>query len=113
MLAVIVVQGAGLWRAWKGKVAGARLHVRIVALFSLIAALPALLLTLAATSTFSRALDSWFDEQTTALVQGATDVAKAYLLEHGAIIRTDIVNMARDLDEAAPLVGGDVRNFAR
>jgi two-component system nitrogen regulation sensor histidine kinase NtrY len=30
-LAVIVAQGALLWRAWKGKVAGARLHVRIVA----------------------------------------------------------------------------------
>jgi two-component system nitrogen regulation sensor histidine kinase NtrY len=111
MLAVIVVQGAGLWRAWKRKVAGARLHVRIVALFSLIAALPALLLTLAATSTFSRALDSWFDEQTTATVRGATEVAKAYLLEHGAIIRTDIINMARDLDEAAPLIGGDIRKF--
>jgi two-component system nitrogen regulation sensor histidine kinase NtrY len=111
MLAVIVVQGAGLWRAWKRKVAGARLHVRIVALFSLIAALPALLLTMAATSTFSRALDSWFDERTIAVVQGATDVAKAYLLEHGALIRTDAINMARDLDEASPLVGGDVRKF--
>lgn len=111
MLAVIIVQGGGLWRAWKRKVAGARLHVRIVALFSLIAALPALVLTLAATSTFSRALDSWFDERTIAVVQGSTDVAKAYLLEHGALIRTDAVNMARDLDEAAPLVGGDVRKF--
>ncbi|MFZ1103776.1 MAG: PAS domain-containing sensor histidine kinase [Hyphomicrobiaceae bacterium] len=111
MLGVIIVQGAGLWRAWKGRVAGARLHVRIVALFSLIAALPALLLTLAATSTFSRALDSWFDEQTTAVVQGATEVSRAYLLEHGAIIRTDIINMARDLDEAAPIVGGDIRKF--
>ena len=88
-----------------------RLHVRIVALFSLIAALPALLLTLAATSTFSRALDSWFDEQTTAIVQNAADVGKAYLLEHGQVIRTDIVNMARDLDEAAPPVGGDIRKF--
>ncbi|HEX6000008.1 MAG TPA: PAS domain-containing sensor histidine kinase [Hyphomicrobiaceae bacterium] len=111
MLGVIVAQGAGLWRAWKRKVAGARLHVRIVALFSLIAALPALFLTLAATSTFSRALDSWFDERTISVVQGATDVAKAYLLEHGPIIRTDAVNMARDLDEAAPMVGGDVRKF--
>ena len=54
MVGVIAYQGAGLWRAWRRKVAGARLHVRIVALFSLIAALPALLLAIAATSTFSR-----------------------------------------------------------
>ena len=44
--------------------AGARLHARIVALFSLIAALPALLLAIAATTTFSRALDNWFNQQT-------------------------------------------------
>src|SRR5262249_55388715 len=62
-------------------------------------------------STFSRALDSWFDERTIAVVQGSTDVAKAYLLEHGPIIRTDAINMARDLDEAAPAIGGDVRKF--
>ena len=60
MIAVITWQVVGLWRAWRAKSAGARLHIRIVALFSLIAALPALLLAVAATVTFSRSLDSWF-----------------------------------------------------
>src|SRR6185295_14205331 len=32
MVVVIAVQMAGLWRAWKKRVAGARLHARIVAL---------------------------------------------------------------------------------
>src|SRR6185436_10660362 len=35
MVALIAVQATGLWRAWRNKVAGARLHVRIVLLFSL------------------------------------------------------------------------------
>ena len=111
MVAVIAWQMIGLWRAWKEKVAGARLHARIVILFSLIAALPALLLAVAATTTFSRALDSWFNQQTMAIVQNSLQVGNAYLLEHGQIIRTDIVNMGRDLDEAAPLVGGEPAKF--
>ena len=111
MVVVIAVQMAGLWRGWKRKVAGARLHARIVALFSLIAALPALLLAIGATMTFSRALDNWFNRQTTSIVISSLDVAHAYLEEHGQVIRTDIVNMAKDLDDAAPQLAGDARKF--
>ena len=39
------------------------------------------------------------------------NVAHAYLEEHGQVIRTDIVNMAKDLDDAAPTVAGDPRKF--
>jgi two-component system nitrogen regulation sensor histidine kinase NtrY len=101
MISVIALHIFGLRRAWKRRVAGARLHARIVGLFSVIAALPALLLAIAATTTFSRALDSWFNQQTMAIVQNSLQVGNAYLLEHGQVIRTDIVNMARDLDMAA------------
>ena len=111
MVGVIAYQGAGLWRAWRRKVAGARLHVRIVALFSLIAALPALLLAIAATSTFSRSLDSWFNEKTVSIVRDATGIGKVYLLEHGPVIRTEAINMARDLDEAAADVGSNAEKF--
>ena len=80
-------------------------------LFSLIAALPALLLAVAATTTFSRALDNWFNQQTMSIVLNSLNVAHAYLDEHGQVIRTDIVNMAKDLDDAAPQVAGDQRKF--
>jgi two-component system nitrogen regulation sensor histidine kinase NtrY len=111
MVVVIAVQAAGLWRAWRKKVAGARLHARIVALFSILTALPALLLAIAATTTFSRSLDNWFNRQTTSIVMSSLDVAHAYLEEHGQVIRTDIVNMAKDLDDAAPQIAGDPRKF--
>ena len=111
MVAVITVHGVGLWRAWEKKVAGARLHARIVILFSLIAALPAVLLAVAATTTFSRALDNWFNQQPMSIVLNSLNVAHAYLDEHGQVIRTDIVNMAKDLDDAAPQVAGDLPKF--
>jgi two-component system, NtrC family, nitrogen regulation sensor histidine kinase NtrY len=111
MVVTITVQGFGLRRAWRKKVAGARLHARIVALFSILTALPALLLAVAATTTFSRALDNWFNKQTTSIVMNSQRVAKAYLDEHGQVIRTDIVNMAKDLDDAAPSVASDEKKF--
>ena len=101
MIAIIAWQVAGLMRAWREKRPGSRLHVRIVVLFSLIAALPAILLAAAATTTFARSLDSWFSTRTRAIIQNSLDVAQAYLNEHGQLIRTDVVNMARDVDAAA------------
>lgn len=65
------------------------------------AALPALLLAIAATTTFSRSLDGWFSTRTRAIVENSRDVAKEYVEEHGKIIRTDVVNMKRDVDGAA------------
>lgn len=104
MFGTIAWQALGLRRAWKQRIPGARLHTRIVALFSLIAALPAVLLAVAATTTFSRSLDGWFSGRTSAIVENSYDVARAYVDEHSQIIRTDIVNMVRDINgEAATL----------
>jgi two-component system nitrogen regulation sensor histidine kinase NtrY len=101
MIAILAWQAIGLMRAWRAQVPGARLHVRIVGLFSIIAALPAILLAVAATTTFSRAIDSWFTVRTRAIIDNSLEVAQSYLQEHGQVIRTDVANMARDIDAAA------------
>ena len=113
MIGLLTWQVIGLARAWRQRIPGARLHIRIVALFSVIAALPTLLLAVGATVTFSRSLDSWFSTRTREIVSSSLDVAAAYLDEHGQVIRTDIVNMARDLDAAADSVGGDTSKLQR
>ncbi|MFN0219126.1 MAG: ATP-binding protein [Hyphomicrobium sp.] len=111
MLGVVVWQAAGLVRAWKQRAPGARLHTRIVVLFSIISALPAILLAVAATTTFSRSLDGWFSARTRAIIDNSYDVAKAYVEEHGQIIRTDIVNMVRDIDGSADTLKDDPEAF--
>lgn len=103
MIAVIAWQVRQLLQAWRTKVPGARLHARIVALFSIIAALPAILLAVAATTTFSRSIDGWFSKRTRVVIENSQAVAKSYLIEHGKVIRTDVANMARDLDASAEL----------
>jgi two-component system nitrogen regulation sensor histidine kinase NtrY len=111
MIAVIAWQGYGMWRAWRAKLAGARLHVRIVLLFSIIAALPAMLLAVAATTTFSRSLDSWFSTRTRAIINNSVEVAQAYVDEHGQLLRTDLANMVRDVDSAADHIPADSPEF--
>ncbi len=113
MIVVISWPIVGLWRAWREQIPGARLHVRIVALFSVIAALPAILLAIAATTTFSRSLDGWFSTRTRLVVENSLDIANAYLIEHGQVIRTDVVNMAKDLDDAASKALSDEELFQR
>lgn len=113
MLAIIAWQGAGLLRAWKERQPGARLHTRIVALFSIIAALPAILLAVAATTTFSRSLDGWFSARTRAIVDNSYDVARTYVEEHGQIIRTDVVNMVRDVNGLSDAVKNNPEEFQR
>ncbi len=111
MVAVIGWQMWGLWRAWRNKVAGSRLHIRIVALFSIMAALPAILLAIAATMSFARGLDAWFSSRPRQIIQNSVLVAQAYLQEHGQTIRNDIVNMAKDLDNAPLEVRTDARRL--
>jgi two-component system, NtrC family, nitrogen regulation sensor histidine kinase NtrY len=99
MFAVLGLQAAGLVGAWRRKAAGARIHVRIVGLFTIVAALPAILLAVAATVSFSRSLDTWFSSRTRIIVANSLDVARAYLDEHGQVVRADMINMTKDIDD--------------
>lgn len=113
MIAVIAWQARQIWQAWRTRVPGARLHARIVGLFSVIAALPAILLAIAATTTFSRSIDGWFSKRTRVVIENSHQVAKAYLREHGAVIRTDVDNMVRDLDASAEMSAENRPEFSQ
>ena len=83
--------------------AAARLHVRIVALFSVIAALPAVLVAVVASVTLDRGLDRLFSQQTYSLIENATIVADAYVGELDQLIRADSIALAVELARAKPL----------
>jgi two-component system nitrogen regulation sensor histidine kinase NtrY len=100
MIGMIAWQVMLLVRARRRKIAGARLHVRIVSLFSIIAALPAIVVALFASVTLDRGLDNWFSERTRSIVDTAVVVAQAYVREHGNVIRSDASAMANDLGQS-------------
>jgi two-component system nitrogen regulation sensor histidine kinase NtrY len=87
--------------------AGARLHVSIVGLFSIIAAAPAILVAVVASITLDRGLDRFFSNQTRALIQNSVVVADAYVKEHAQSLARETVGMAIDLSRAKPLAEQD------
>jgi two-component system nitrogen regulation sensor histidine kinase NtrY len=111
MLGTIAWQVSGLWLDKRRHVAGAQLHVRIVSLFSVIAVVPAILLAVFASVSLDRGLDHWFSFRTKSIIQNSIDVATAYLQEHGQVIRSDTVGMAKDIDEAVNLVQSQPQGF--
>ena len=115
-LVVIMLLGVGwemrtLWLARREGRAGARLHVRILALFSLMAVLPAALVAVVAVITLNRGLDRWFEERTRAIVDNSVAVAEAYIEEHARVLRGDLVAMSLDIDRARPLYDHEPARF--
>src|ERR1700737_3148539 len=91
--------------------AAARLHVQIVSLFSVIAVLPAVLVSIVANVTLDRGLDRLFSGPTREVIQNSLIVANAYLHEHAQLIRGDILGMANDIAHARPLFDQDRGTF--
>src|SRR5580704_599542 len=83
--------------------AAARLHVRIVGLFSVIAAVPAVLVAIVASVTLDRGLDRLFSQQTYSLIENAVIVADAYVRELDQLVRADSISLAIELARARPL----------
>ncbi|MEZ5878668.1 MAG: PAS domain-containing sensor histidine kinase [Tepidamorphaceae bacterium] len=92
-------------------VAGSRLHGRVVGMFSIVAAVPAILVAVVASITLDQGLDRWFSDRTRAIVETSISVAQAYLKEHGQVIRADIVAMANDFDRAREVLQVDARRM--
>jgi two-component system nitrogen regulation sensor histidine kinase NtrY len=91
--------------------AAAKLHVQIVSLFSVIAVLPAVLVSVVANVTIDRGLDRLFSGPIKEVIQNSLIVANAYVHEHAQLIRGDILGMANDISNARPLYDQDRVTF--
>lgn len=116
---VLMMIGMILWQIWsliaakRRATAGAGLHIRLVSLFSIIAALPALIVAAFAAVTLNRGLDAWFSERTRSIVDSAVTVAEAYMRDHGETARGDIASIAADLNNQKLLFDNDRPDFVR
>jgi two-component system nitrogen regulation sensor histidine kinase NtrY len=103
LVAVIAREVWGVVQARRRGRAAARLHVRIVALFSIIAAVPAVLVAVVASVTLDRGLDRLFSQQTHTLIENSLIVADAYVREHVQFVRADSIAIAIELARARSL----------
>ncbi|WP_442865935.1 ATP-binding protein [Aminobacter sp. HY435] len=91
--------------------AASRLHVRIVTMFALVAALPALLVAIVASITLDIGLDRWFEIRTKTIVNSSLSIAEAYVQENARNLQSTTLSMANDLDNARTLYGLDRSGF--
>ncbi len=102
-----------LWVARRAGSAGSRLHSRFVAMFSLVAVTPAIIVALFSAVFFYLGVQSWFSDRVRTAVGGSLAVAEAYVAEHRHTIRADILAMANDIDRMAPRLRGKQQQFSR
>ncbi len=113
-LLLLGIIGLEVWVVVKARrrgYAGSRLHVQIVSLFAVIAAVPTILIALVASTTLHSGLDRFFSRQTRVLIEQSVIVANAYVNEHLQVMHGDIMAMAYDLGRAKPLFDQDRDKF--
>src|SRR5688572_18055501 len=107
LVGIIAYEIGGIWIARRRGRAAARLHVRIVLLFSFIAALPAVLMAVIASITLDKGLDRWFAERTEAIIDTSRAVAQAYVQEHSRVLALDLLAIAGEFNRVTPAIASN------
>lgn len=92
-----------LWMARRSGTAGARLHGRLVTIFSLIAVIPVVLTAAAATITTNLAMEAWFGKPVERVLDNSLAVTKSYLDEHTDKLRNEILFAQLNINSLSPL----------
>ena len=94
----------------RGK-AASRLHVRIVTMFALVAAIPAIMVAVVASITLDIGLDRWFEIRTKTIISSSLSIADAYVQENARNLQGTTLSMAYDLDQARSIYSLDRTGF--
>src|SRR3954454_20719886 len=93
--------------------AGSRLQVRLVGLFSLIAVTPTIIVAVFSYLFFSFGIEAWFSQRVRTALSESQAVAEAYLHEHQQVIRADVLAMASDLNREAYILNFNPQRLAQ
>lgn len=73
--------------------AAARMHIRIVGLFAIVAAFPAIIVAVVAGITLDLGLERIFDTRTRTIVSNSVSVAESYVAETASTLNSNTINM--------------------
>lgn len=96
--ALIAWRLARLWAERRSGMAGARLHIRLVGLFAVIAIVPAILVAIFAAVTVNMGLEQWFSPRVKSALGNAVNVAQRYVDEHERSIVADAYEIASSIE---------------
>ncbi|MDH5722106.1 MAG: PAS domain-containing sensor histidine kinase, partial [Alphaproteobacteria bacterium] len=104
LVSLIARRIVGLWSGRKRRIAGSHLHVRLVYIFSIIAAVPTIIMTVFSVVFFHYGVQTWFSERVQTAINESQAVAQSYMEEHKQVIRADTMAMAGDLDRQSDIL---------
>ena len=105
-LMVLIARRLARARAERSEIGGkGRLHTRLVALFSMIAAVPTVLVVIFASLLFQSGVQFWFSDNARTVLRNAASVARVYRDENMTRIRRDAEAMGTDVVQAINAVG--------
>ncbi|MDA8869812.1 PAS domain-containing sensor histidine kinase [Rhizobiaceae bacterium] len=113
-LALIIMVGrevASLLRARRKGRAAARMHIRIVGLFGIVAAAPAILVAIIAGISLDQGLERIFDNRSRTIVDNSISVAQSYVEEATSVLNGNTVNMGLFLNRNESLYNLDRTGF--
>lgn len=100
IIALLVLLGrrVAMGRAARSPIGGnGRLHVRLVALFSVIAAVPTLLVVIFASLLFQYGVEFWFSDRARLMLENANELVQNYYQDQRAQVASETQTMASDL----------------
>ena len=100
LLAALLMRAGPMLMEHRKGLAGARLHVRLVTLFGIVAVAPTLVVGIFATLFFHFGIQIWFSDRVNTALNEALEVSRGYLKEHNANIRTDAFSLANYITSA-------------
>ncbi len=105
--ALVAYRFTMVWAGRRRGAAGSKLHMRLVALFSVLAVAPAITVAAFSALFFHLGVNTWFSERIATAVAESQSVAEAYLEEHQAVLQADALAMANDINREAPRLVAD------
>jgi two-component system nitrogen regulation sensor histidine kinase NtrY len=104
-LMVLYSRRVALARAERGGLGSGRLHTRLVALFSVVAAVPTVLVAIFASVLFQSGLAFWFSDKASTVLDQAQSTAQVYEQEHRGRLQADLAAMGADMVTAINRLG--------
>jgi two-component system nitrogen regulation sensor histidine kinase NtrY len=114
LLMLVTLTASRIVNVWIGRrkgLAGSKLHVRLVLIFSLLTVTPAILMTIFSAFFLHFGVQSWFSDRVRTAVNESQAVAEAYLSEHQQVIKADVLAAANDLNRQADILVGNQAAF--
>ena len=96
-LMVLLSRKFAMARAEKGGLAGGQLHTRLVALFSVVAAVPTVMVAIFASLLFQSGLEFWFSDKAKGMIENSVELARTTYSREVERVSLQTVTMSRDL----------------